>query len=123
MDPVTVVVAALVAGASAGVSNVGSAAVTDAYQGLKGLVLSRFRNSGTADAELSALVVGAASTQHQRDALADALAEVGVDDPTLRAAQRLLALLESRQGKYVVNASHAKGVMIGDKGVQNNSFN
>jgi len=123
MDPVTVVVAALVAGAAAGASNVASAAVTDAYEGLKNLVLGRLRDAGTNEAEGNTLVVDVAKTQLQRDVLTTALAKVGVDAPTLQAAQHLLALLEPREGKYVVDASQAKGVIIGDHGTQHNTFN
>ena len=50
MDPITLIVTALAAGAALGVSDTASSAVKDAYAGLKALVKKRFR--GKADAEL-----------------------------------------------------------------------
>src|ERR1700722_6846176 len=41
MDPVTLIVAALVAGAAAGLKDTASSAIKDAYNGLRGLVLRR----------------------------------------------------------------------------------
>lgn len=123
VDPVTVVVAALVAGAAAGTSDVVSTAVQDAYQGLKGLVRSRLRGDGVGDGEGEDLIAAAADQQTGRAALTEELRRVGVDEPTLEAAERLLELLEPQSGKFIVDASQAKGVIVGDHGVQHNTFN
>ena len=50
MDPVTLIVTALAAGAGVGMKDTASAAVTDAYTGLKALVKRRF--AGHPDSEL-----------------------------------------------------------------------
>jgi hypothetical protein len=42
MDPVTIIVAALAAGAAAGVTDVASQAIKDGYAALKGLIIGRF---------------------------------------------------------------------------------
>jgi hypothetical protein len=46
MDAISTVVTALAAGGAAGVSATASAMVMDAYLGLKGLVVDRFRAAG-----------------------------------------------------------------------------
>jgi hypothetical protein len=46
MDPVSLVVAALAAGAASGVGETASDAVRDAYAGLKELVRARLRGAG-----------------------------------------------------------------------------
>ena len=42
MDPITLIVAALAAGAAAGLGDTASQAIKDAYAGLKGLIKRRF---------------------------------------------------------------------------------
>ena len=50
LDPITLIVTALAAGAALGVTDAASSAVKDAYAGLKALVRKRF--AGRPDAEL-----------------------------------------------------------------------
>jgi hypothetical protein len=117
------VVTALLAGGAAGVSGVASAAVVDAYQGLKSLVLGRLNYAGMPEHDGNDLIVGAADRNAGQAKLTERLAAAGVDEPTIDAAQHLLDLLEQQKGKFVVDASQAKGVIIGDHGVQHNTFN
>jgi hypothetical protein len=49
MDPVTMVVAALAAGAGAGVKDAATQAVKDAYAGLKAMLAERFRGNQSAE--------------------------------------------------------------------------
>lgn len=121
MDPVTEVVTALAAGAGAGASGVVSAVALDAYNGLKTLVLHRLRRGGTED-DAQKLVAAADDQPAGTPALTAALTRVGVDDPMVWAARRLLESLRVQQGKYVLDASHAKGVIQGDHAVQHNTF-
>lgn len=124
MDPVTLVAAALLAGATAGLSSAASSLVTDAYQTLKDLVLGRLRAAGFSDPEGQRLVASAADQEAAgRLELTDALSKAGVDESTTDAAERLLALLEQEKGKFVVDASQAKGLVVGDHAVQHNTFN
>ena len=53
MDPVSLVVAALVAGASTGVGETAAQAVKDAYAGLKGLIKRRFAGNAKAEETLA----------------------------------------------------------------------
>ncbi len=105
MDPVTLIVAALAAGASAGVSDTVSQGVKDAYGGLKALVLRRVKDQPAGEV---------AVVEHEKDPevwsapLAKSLTTAGVDtDPqVIEAAQRLLRMTDpdgSRAGIYTVN--------------------
>jgi hypothetical protein len=123
MDPVTLVVSAVVAGASAGLSGTAQTAISDAYQALKRLVVGLLHGAGRDEAQGQQIVDAAASSEPAKSALVEALTTVGVDDPTRQAAQELLDLLESQKGKFVVDASNAKGVIIGDHSTQHNTFN
>lgn len=107
MDPVTLIVAALVAGAAAGLKDTASSAIKDAYNGLKGLV--RGRLAGRPDGEL-------VLARHEQDPqvwdkpLTQELTGAGAgDDPALvTAAQALMQLVDaagSAAGRYQVVAS------------------
>jgi hypothetical protein len=107
VDPVTLIVTALAAGAGLGVKDTASSAVTDAYNGLKGLV--RGKLAGRADGEL-------VLARHERDPqvwdkpLAQELtaASAGDDLGLVSAAQALMKLVDaagSAAGKYRVSAS------------------
>jgi hypothetical protein len=53
-------------------------------------------------------------------------AGAGGDDEVVAAAQRLMTLVDpagARVGRYVVDASNAKGVQVGDNNTQHNTFN
>ncbi len=107
MDPVTLIVAALVAGAAVGLKDTASSAVKDAYNGLKGLVQRKL-----ADRPDSELVLA----RHEQDPqvwdrpLAQELTAAGAgDDPAVvTAAQALMRLVDaagSAAGRYQVSAS------------------
>jgi hypothetical protein len=107
VDPVTLVVAALVAGAAAGLKNTASSAVKDVYNGLKGLV--RRKLADRPDGEL-------VLARHEQDPqvwnkpLVQELTAAGAgDDPALvMAAQALMQLVDaagSAAGRYQVSAS------------------
>ena len=124
MDPVTLIVTALAAGAGVGMKDTASAAVTDAYTGLKALVKSRF--AGHPDSEL-VLTRHEEAPQAWEGPLATELAAVdaGHDGELVAAAQALMHLVDeegSRVGKYNVDVRGAQGVQIGDHNVQRNVF-
>lgn len=124
MDPVTLLVTALVAGASTGVGDSAAAAVKDTYTKLKSLVAARFAGDQSREVVLA---------QHEqqpevwRAPLTQAVTDSGAaTDPTiLDAAQRLLALLDqagTQAGKYTVDLRGAQGVQVGDRNTQTNTF-
>src|SRR5258708_3566631 len=89
MDPITLILAALVAGVAAGAKDTASEAVRDTYNGLKTLIQRKF--VGKPQAEL-------ALTEHEKDPdtwekpLKKALAEVGADKDAevIKAAQAIM---------------------------------
>jgi hypothetical protein len=125
VDPVSLIVAALAAGAAAGAKDTVTSLVKDAYAGLKALVRRHF--AGRSSGEV-ALERHESNPEAWRSALEAELADAGAgrDNDLLTAAQRLMALLDpegTRAGKYQVDARGAQGVQIGDHGTQSNIFN
>ena len=120
MDPVTLIVTALGAGAGSALQDGAKEGVKAAYAHLRELVKKRF--SGHPSAEL-------VLAEHQADPrtweapLAAKLAElVAADDTELvNAAQALLALLNDT-GVYNITIRDSKGVQLGDHNVQVNRF-
>ena len=124
MDPVSLIVAALAAGAVAGSQNTASEAVKDAYAGL--VALARCRLAGRQAGEVT-LEQHAVKPEQWGKALEAELAdaEVGTDARVLEAAQRLMALLDpagSQSDKYLVDVRGARGVQVGDRNTQHNTF-
>jgi hypothetical protein len=125
MDPITLIVTALAAGATSGVSGTLSAAARDAYTNLVTLVKKRF--AGRPDAEL-VLAKHENAPQIWQAPLAAELGEAGADRDSdlLAAAKALMALVDaagSLAGKYVVDVRGSQGVQIGDYSGQQNTFN
>ena len=122
MDPVTLIVTALAAGAGAGVTDTASSAVKDAYEGLKAIVKSRF--AGRSDAELILAGHEAAPEVWERP-LAAELAATGIDAELVAAAQAFMGLMDAtgtQAGKHVVDNRSSQGVQVGDHNVQHNTF-
>lgn len=104
--------AALGAGAAAGVSDTASTAVTDAYSGLKALTRKALRRSGREDERLPERL---ADPEAHRDELVAALAAAGAgQDAELIAAAAAMLRLTGQRGKYVIDVHDNKGVQIGD---------
>jgi hypothetical protein len=125
MEPITLILGALAAGALAGVAESATGAVKDAYSGLKRLVAARF--AGKPAAEL-ALAEYAADPDTWQAPLAKALAETGTaaDPAVINLARQLMEMLDetgARTGKYHVDLRGAQGVQVGDWGRQSNVFN
>ena len=127
MDPVTLIVTALAAGAVLGLKDVTSAAVKDAYAGLKALVKKRF--AGRPKGELA--LAEHEGSQTWDEPLAAELAAAGADrdDELVTAAQALMRLVDEEgfeAGKYIVkyqvDARGSQGVVVGDHAHQRNVF-
>ncbi|MFG2819891.1 hypothetical protein ACGFX4_10740 [Kitasatospora sp. NPDC048365] len=124
MTEAELVVAALAAGASAGVRETVSLAVRDTYEGLRDAVRRRLALRGGQAEEVLDTVETEPGVWEAR--LTAELSAAGIDrDPAVvEAARELLARLdESTSGKYAVDAREAKGVQVGDHGTQTNTFN
>jgi hypothetical protein len=124
MDPITLIVTALAAGAASGVKDTASSAVRDAYASLKALV--RKRLAGMPIGEL-VLAEHESAPGKWRDPLLAQLGEAGAnrDADLVGAAQELMRLIDaagSRAGKYTVDVRGAQGVQVGDQNTQHNIF-
>ncbi len=127
MDPVTLIVAALVIGAAAGLQDTATAAVKDAYSGLKSLIRSRFgHHDQTIDEQLAAV-----DQKPDTDPapLAEKLRSVraGDDAELVQAAQALLekADPDGKQRQQIQNIiiSNSKGVVGNNAGTVTMNFN
>ena len=124
MDPVTLIVTALGAGAGSALQDGASEAVKDAYARLKALVKKRF--AGRPKAEL-VLAEHESAPQTWDKPLAAELSAAGADADTdlVAVAQALMRLVDeagSRSGKYVVTVRDSQGVQVGDRNTQTNIF-
>lgn len=116
MEPVSIIMAALAAGAAAGATEVATQAIKDAYEGLKALVLKRLEGKPAAE---TALVEYEQDPETWEKPLQKSLVEAGADkEPEIvDAAQKVLQLVRPQQvatGKYNVQIGTAQGVVIGD---------
>jgi len=128
VDPVTLIVTALAAGASAGALD----ALTDdtkdaaraAYGKLHDLVKKLFHGNASAEVILA---------EHQADpkafeaGLAKKLTDAGAsgDDALVAAARAFMKLMDqtgAKSGKYNVTIKDSTGVQVGDHNIQHNTF-
>lgn len=129
MDPVSIIVAALLAGTAAGASTVVTGAVEDSYRALKSLLVKMFRSHQSDDPDTSAAGVDAVSVleAYQTDPdvwgapLRQLLAAHGAatNEQILATAQLVLDRADpdgAAIGKYQVDLRGAQGVQVGDHG-------
>lgn len=124
MDPITLIVTALAAGAALGTQDTVSAMVRDAYAGRKQLV--RKRLGCRPGAEFILAKHGEAPETWHAPLVAQ-LAETGADGDRdlIAAAQAVLDLVgttDGRTGRYIVGVRGAHGVQVGDHNRQDNVF-
>ena len=121
MDPITLIVTALAAGATQALQDTTSAMVKDAYARLKALL--RKRLGGDPGSEM-VLARHEQAPETWEAPLRAELARTGAGgDGELIAAARALLDLVSQAGKYTVDVRGAQGVQIGDHNRQDNVFN
>lgn len=119
MDPATLIVAALVAGLTAGLTDVAKAAVTDTYT----LFRDRLNNKVTVRQEAQEALRGVErrpdSKGWQEDLQRELSAlEVGKDGELVRLAQAVLNELDPpgvRAGKYHVTITGSRNIVVGDR--------
>jgi len=128
VDPITLIVAALAAGASAGALSAlqddVKDAVKSAYAKVRGLVKKRV--AGNQSAEVALAEYEADPTTWEAPLTAK-LKQVGAADDVdlVAAAKALMELVDqagARVGKYNVTIKDARGVQIGDGNIQVNRF-
>jgi hypothetical protein len=124
MEPVTLILTALAAGAGLGLRDAASSAVTDAYSALKTLV--RRKLAGRRDGEI-VLARHELAPQVWGKPLAEELTAAGAsgDEDLVAAAQAVMRLVDpvgSAGGKYQVMVHGSQGVQVGDHNTQHNIF-
>ncbi|MBN1994875.1 MAG: hypothetical protein JW953_19415 [Anaerolineae bacterium] len=124
MEPATLILTALAAGAAAAAKDTASQAIKDGYHGLKSLVQKYFADKTAAQTALAEYEQDAATWEKP---LQKSLAETGAakDEAIIKQAQHLLTLVNPRQaaqGKYNVQIGQAKGVVIGDNASVTQNF-
>ncbi len=124
MEPVSLILGALAAGATAVVQETATQAVKDAYADLTALVKQRFSEKPKAEAVLADYVQDPETWEKP---LQKSLVEVGADkdEEVVRQAQQVIKLVnpqQASQGKYNVQIGEAKGVITGDNASQTNTF-
>jgi hypothetical protein len=92
MGPVSLIEIALASGAAAGVKDTASLAVKDAYEGLKAKVQSLFAGHQRAEVILAEHEV---APETWKAPLISVLADAGVDDEMVAAAQVLMRLIDA----------------------------
>ncbi|HBY96210.1 MAG: hypothetical protein M5U01_39685 [Ardenticatenaceae bacterium] len=124
MDPVSLILAALVAGVAAGATDTASQAIKDGYAGLKDLIKKRLADKPQGEMVLA---------EYEKDPetwekpLRKSLIETGADqdERIVRQAQQVLALInpqQAAQGKYNIQITHSSGFAIGDN-AQSHTYN
>jgi hypothetical protein len=116
MEPISLILAALAAGASAGISGTMSRAVEDAYASLKAKVVQALRGDHES---LKVLEQHDARPQLFRDQMGQIVSSRGLheDADLLRAAQSFLAGLDpagAAKGRYSIDARDSQGLVAGD---------
>jgi hypothetical protein len=124
MEPVTLVVTALAAGAGLSPKDTASTASIDAYIALK--ALARKKLAGCHEGQLILKRHGHAPDIWQAPLAAEfAAAGAGTDTALITAAGALMTLIDlpgTRAGKYAVNADHSQGLQIGDGNTQHYTY-
>jgi hypothetical protein len=118
MDPITLVVAAFVAGLSSGVTETAKVAVMDTYKAFKERLTIKTVVSEDAKDALEK-VEREPQSKARQDFLKEELAKLDVDEDQqlVKMAQTLLEQIEetgTKFGKYSVSISDSQGIVIGD---------
>lgn len=125
MDPIALILSALMAGATAAAKISATEAVKEAYHGLKTLIRGKLSGKPEAVAALSGYE---RKPEVWKEPVKDALLEVAADQDhaIIKAAQALLAGVDPQghaQGKYNVQLSGPVfGMTIGDQNAVTNYF-
>lgn len=126
MDPITLILSALAAGAATGLGDTVSQAVKDAYGALKSMLGRRLRDRPDGPMILARHEEAPDTWQGPLRSELEG-AQVGADEEVIAMARHLVELIQTEApralGKFHVDASTAKGVQIGDHGTQGNVFN
>jgi hypothetical protein len=128
MDPISLIVMALAAGAASGaldsLKDDAKSTATTVYAKLRGLVTKKVAGNQTAEVVLAQYD---SNPKVWEAPLADSLKQLGAGDDVglVAVAQELMDLVDkagARAGKYHVTVTGSRGVQIGDGNTQTNTF-
>jgi hypothetical protein len=128
MDPISLIVMALAAGAASGaldsLKDDAKSTAKTVYAKLRGLVTKKVAGNQTAEV---ALAQYDSNPKVWEAPLADSLKQLGAGDDVglVAVAQELMDLVDkagARAGKYHVTVTGSRGVQIGDGNTQTNTF-
>jgi hypothetical protein len=117
MDPVSLIIAAVLTGAAAGASKTADQSVSDAYGYLKGLIRRRLKDAQEPETALASIEI---EPEAWKEPLKAAIVRAGAsdDEEIVETARRLLSLANPGQqadGKYSVQiAGNVQGLVQGD---------
>ncbi len=134
MEPISILVSALVAGASSALKDTASQAIKDTYQGLKSLVIENWKSNTKDDVKAQSRVEILLEELENdpevfKKPLEKKLKEImpEPDAALIEQAKRLDKLLKdelnSSEKFNVSMGDHNQGIQIGDGNKQNNTFN
>jgi hypothetical protein len=126
MEPISLVVAALVAGATAGITDTASQIVRDLYSALKTGLMNKFNNQPTVQTAIVELEKEPDSQACQEKVKENlSLIDIQSDQNLLDIAQQLFSIVEKpkdESGKYKITMQNPQGVVIGDQTNVNQNF-
>lgn len=126
MDPITVVITALVAGLTTGATETAKTLVIDLYQELKTRLAKKIELDEDAKDALAGLEKKPAS-QGRQLALSEELKrlEINKDSDLVALARQFLEKVDEKgaqQGKYVITIKDARGTVVGDNATVTQTF-
>jgi hypothetical protein len=126
MDPVTLVVSALIGGLTAGLTDTAKAATKDMYDALKARLVKKAQNNEDAQ-DAIAKIEKQPDSKARQELLKEELGklELDKDEELLKLAQSLLDVVKEtggKAGKYEVDVQNSQGIVIGDNANVNQSF-
>lgn len=123
MDPVTLILAALAAGASKGLTDAAATAIGDTYQQLKAAIKSRFAGDPKAENTLEDYLDDPDTYQKPMTKQVTN-AELDTDDQILQLAKTVLENADpagTKIGKYNIDMRHVRNAQTGDHNTQHNA--
>jgi len=125
MDPLTIILSALAAGAAAGVTEVAGSAIKDSYNALVNLISSKLKNDLKANSSLDGYLSDPETWEKpMKKTLQDA--KIDADEEVLFIARQLLEILSLQSGssKYNVEIKgEVQGFVQGDDAKVTMNFN
>jgi hypothetical protein len=120
MDPASLILAAVAAGATAGITSVANASIQEAYAGLRAQVIRLLAGHGHALEQFEQ------RPETYRADLMEALTAAGPLPRDLVTAAKAVLDLADPDGvithKFTVDLRYARGVQVGDHTTQHNTF-